>query len=199
MDGSEADDFHKSFGNPIPDEAESLREVVDRRMAGAGAPARAPEEPPSDPRDKKVWWFDFAWVDARGKVWTGRFKSKIRTTAERLRSSTMFSALIGGFPLESIKPIDRLLANAVAFMEYSLDRKESPDWAKNMLGIEDPNLVLALWKEAASHEAVYFRTGEGPVAGPAGAPGPMEQPGGVVDAEAPPPRDAPLVPRRRPG
>lgn len=174
-----------------------LRQTVDRRLAAVGVGA-TPDAPAPDVRDKPLWYLDFSFTDSRGKVWEGRFTSKIRNLAGRTSSTTMRAALIGGQPIHSVSAFDWLLATSIAYCEYALEVKGRPDWAKDLLSILDPMVMIALYQEAVSHETVYFRRTPNPGTGGGAVPGPDAPPGGVVDQDVRPPGDGPPVPSPEP-
>lgn len=167
---------------------DEVRKALDTRMG-----ARGPEQPhqdgspPPDPRDKKVWEFDFAWASPRGELFAGHFRSIIRGQRQRSASDNFRNQLCAGMPWDSIAPRRRLLNGALGFLEFALDPRARPDWAKDLTTIEWDDLILALYEEVFSHEKVYFRLGENQSAGAAPGRDPTVPARPVVEPQTQPP------------
>lgn len=127
-----------------------------RSAEPASAVAVAPE---ADPRNEKSYTFAFRYTDQRNRVIVGTFTNKILSMYERSRVAVMSAQLGGGLPASALEPVAAERNYVLAFMTFSLDPKR-PDWAKDLLQIDDENLLYALWKEVCSHEQFYFRGSE---------------------------------------
>lgn len=137
----------------LPDDIDELKESVEGSVITAQAPEPAPP-------DEESWTFSFAHADVRGAVWTGQFTNEILDLERQGYVAVMRSRLQGGQPFESIDPSIADLNMAIAHMSYSL--KERPAWAKNLLKIRDPEVVVKLWAKVRAHEDRYFRRPETP-------------------------------------
>ena len=67
----------------------------------------------------------------------------------------MEARLGGNTPRAALSNLVVELNAAIAHMEMSLI--ERPEWAKDFLALEDPNVILALFAEVDAHEGHYFR------------------------------------------
>ena len=141
---------------------ESLREQIEKTTPRTIETAAEPEETLTrDPKDSKVWTFQFKYEDSRGKTWEGAFTNKILTVRDRMNSGLLKAKLLGGAPIQSVDAYTDNLLEFVAHMTYSLIKR--PDWAKNLdqlLENEDADLVAAVYAEVQAHEAYYFRRNE---------------------------------------
>lgn len=138
---------------------QDLQALVNSRTSRSAKPVAAPlNKEQKDPRDNEQWTFMFNYTDARGTQWKGKFTNKIMNMANLQQAAVAQSVLMGGQPLTSFASGMLELFNAIAHMTFSLiDR---PEWAKDLTSIVDTNVILALWKEVASHETHYFRLGK---------------------------------------
>lgn len=141
----------KDFSPPtLPTSEEELR---------TGAAARA-AEPSNDPRNQKVWIFQFEYEDQKKAKKTGTFTNKILNLADRTKVDVFAAQLGGGLPFNSLDPISAERNRALAWLSLSL-AEDRPSWAKNLFEIEDEALLFSLWEKIQSHERFYFRGGEG--------------------------------------
>lgn len=134
----------------IPEETAALKEAVEEAVQ----PIDQAEEKKPDPREERVWTFEFKWTDGRGKIWDGSFTNKILSIAEQQLMAVYEARLCGGLAYASIDPAARNVNHAIAHMTYSL--QDPPEWAKDLRKLDDPSLVIALYMEVASHEAKFF-------------------------------------------
>lgn len=141
-----------------PQEVESIEELKKSVEETVRTKVEADASLAPDPRDQERWPFHFDWVDARKKRWEGDFVNEILTIAEQQYSAVLRSRLAGGQPFDSLDPTMSTINLAVSHMTYSL--KIRPDWAKDLLRLRDPSLVIALWDKVSSHEVRFFRFGE---------------------------------------
>ena len=139
-----------------PEDTEALKEAAEAVLKPLEKPEEVPSKP--DPRDEKVWTFQFNWKDGRGKAHEGRFTNQILTIGQQQQVAILEAKLCGGMPYESIDQGTRNLNHAIAHMTYSLTT--APPWARDLRKLEDPMLIIALYMEVASHEARFFGLGE---------------------------------------
>jgi len=134
----------------IPETAAELREEVEKATQ---AEEKVPGPDSKDPKLQKVWPFDFQYRDTRGKLWVGKFVNHILDIRERSHVGIMRAKLGGGVPLESLDYMTAELNLMIAHLSYSLD--ESADWAKDLMALNDVDLLAALYEEVAAHEATF--------------------------------------------
>jgi hypothetical protein len=133
-----------------PEDTEVLKEAAEAVLQPI---EKGPEEK-ADPRDAKVWTFNFVWTDGRRKTHEGVFTNRILTIGQQQQVAILEAKLCGGMPFESIDQATRSINHAIAHMTYSLT--STPPWARDLRKVEDPMLVIAIYQEVASHEARFF-------------------------------------------
>jgi hypothetical protein len=142
-----------------PEIAAPSDEELKKRVEEAGLPEKPKEDPDKpDPRGEKYYTFQLDFKDARGKVWSGQFTTKILTVHERQQVGVMRSMLGAGQPLPSLDALTAELNLIVAHMTYSLTEK--PDWAENLRQLENPRILQAIYAEVDSHESYFLGWGE---------------------------------------
>lgn len=107
-----------------------------------------------DPKLNEEYEFDFNWKDKRGNVWEGHFKNKILTIGEQQAVGILRSKLSGGVPVTSLDFITNELNLIIAHLSISLIEK--PKWAEDLRSLKHIDLLHDLYKEVASHEAMFF-------------------------------------------
>jgi len=115
-------------------------------------PKSNPEKP--DPRGEKKYTFNLEYKDARGKIWTGQFTTKILNIHERSQVGAMRSMLGAGQPLNSFDAMTAEVNLMISHLAYSL--VEKPDWAENLRTLEDPGIIQAIFTEVDSHESFFL-------------------------------------------
>lgn len=136
------------------DDLEALKRQVDEA-------AEQPEqvgEAASDPRDEEVWTFELDFIDKRGKAWPGTFSNSILTIHEKQKAAVIESRFAQGQPLSSIDSDILALNGIIAHLTLSLRQK--PKWAEDLRKLNDIDVLLAIWKKVASHEARFHRSEE---------------------------------------
>lgn len=126
---------------PSPDEV--AKEVEKKESAQETARA-------DDPRSEEEYAFELNYLDARGKVWKGRFINKILNEKERRQVGIMRSMLSQGQPYEALDHATRDSCLIHAHLAVSL--KDRPEWAKNLDELRDPNIVQEIYEEVFGHE-----------------------------------------------
>jgi hypothetical protein len=107
-----------------------------------------------DPKLNEEYEFDFCWKDRRGNKWEGHFKNKILSIAEQQAVGILRSRLAGGIPIESLDLMTNELNLIIAHLSISLIVK--PEWAEDLRSLKHIDLLQDLYKEVASHEAMFF-------------------------------------------
>ena len=134
------------------DQAEQLQKEILEREAKA-APTET-QERVDDPKSKPEYTFDFSFKDGAGKVWAGKFTTKILNERERRNVGIMRSMLSGGQPYESLDLLTRDSCLVHAHLAHCL--KAKPDWAKKLDELTDPRIVQQLYEEVMAHEAHFL-------------------------------------------
>jgi hypothetical protein len=107
-----------------------------------------------DPKLNEEYEFDFCWKDKRGHKWEGHFKNKILSIGEQQAVGILRSRLGGGIPIESLDLMTNELNLIIAHLSISLIVK--PKWAEDLRSLKYIDLLQDLYKEVASHEAMFF-------------------------------------------
>lgn len=118
----------------------------------------ADKPPPEDPKTAKVWTFAFEHKGPGGTTYRAQFSNTVLSIDRRLQAATLESKLLGGVPYESIDPQMGIIAKAVAHLTYSLSEPagQSPaGWADNLMALDDPGVIIALFSEVLSHEETF--------------------------------------------
>lgn len=126
------------------------------------APA-APATPETRPEREREYTFDFHFADGNGRAWDGKFTNRILTIGQKMEVGVIRGRRQAGVPLESMPLRTMELLHIVGWMEESLVVR--PEWAKDLLTLDDEDLVEALWNVVARHERIFHGRG---VAAPAG-------------------------------
>lgn len=119
---------------------------------------RSPEteaEKLDEPRLKERYSFDFSYTDLRGRVWKGPFVNQILNGMDVCRVAVVRSRILGGVALESIDNYTFEHAERLAHLTVSLSERAS--WAEGdkLSFLYDPRIIAELYKEVASHEAIF--------------------------------------------
>ena len=119
-------------------------------------------ETPEDPKDAKVFVFDFEYKDARGKVWAGKFTNHILTVRQKRLLKVTKAKLSGGVSVASLDVDIWQLNEMLAHLMLSLDQQAPgfPSWARDLEELFDEQIIERLYEEVASHEARFHRRGE---------------------------------------
>jgi hypothetical protein len=98
-------------------------------------------------------------TDDRGTRWSGTFRCHVLTIRERTQVGIVRSRLsLGTSPL-LLDPTTIDLLEMQAHLAVALDAK--PDWADDFGNLHDPGVLIAVYKEVASHEARFHGTDAG--------------------------------------
>ena len=141
--------------NLMPEHPDELKRQI-AAAPGIGDPGQA--EAPADPvqlaKSQREYTFTLNWTDGRGKVWAGKFTTKILSIRERAQVGLMRARLNGGLPTEAIDGYTAEINFIVANLVYCLTQK--PEWAKDLMALDSVPLLQAIYQEVASHEATFF-------------------------------------------
>lgn len=113
--------------------------------------------------------FDLDYTDSRGMLWTGHFKTHVLTLGEKTQVGLTRARLAGGVSPISLDPQTLDILEMQAHLAVALDG--GPEWAKNLSGIRDINVLAEVYKEVLSHEERFWGTGTGRSGQVPGAPG----------------------------
>jgi hypothetical protein len=103
--------------------------------------------------------FNLDHTDDRGQRWTGAFRCHVLTIRERTQVGIVRSRLsLGTSPL-LLDPSTIDLLEMQAHLAVALDTK--PDWANDFGDLHDPSVLIAVYKEVASHEARFHGAAAG--------------------------------------
>lgn len=103
--------------------------------------------------------FDLDFTDRRGYHWTGRFKCHVLNIRERASVGLTRSRLTANTPASVIDPATLNILEMQAHLAVALD--ECPDWAESLGDLYDVAVISEIYKEVASHEANFWRGGDG--------------------------------------
>lgn len=112
---------------------------------------KRPEIP--DPRGQREYTFDFKWDDSSGKLWSGKFTSRILTLGEQSLVGVLRAKLSANVPYDSLDDFTKELNFLVATLTYAL--KDRPKWADDLRKLDDIALLQALYAEVSAHEATF--------------------------------------------
>lgn len=100
------------------------------------------------------WKFDLHHVDRRGAIWSGAFQCHVLTIEDRGRIGLIRARLLGGLSAAVVDAETLDLYEMIAHLTVALD--VSPPWAKNIMSIRDVQVLSAIYKEVAAHEANFW-------------------------------------------
>lgn len=130
------------------DAADAIRKRMDAKKEERDAEAEA-----SDPKAEEKYLFEFAWRDARGKLWKGNFTNRVLTHADRQVVGALQSEWQLGRPHSSFDPDVSAMNFMLAHMTVTLDG--DAEWAKDLRRLHSSELIQKLYEEVASHEATF--------------------------------------------
>jgi hypothetical protein len=136
------------------DEEAEVKTAEDFKQEVEEMQAPTPADPEKDPRSKKEYPFDLDWIDGRGKHWTGKFVNRILSIGDRQKVGMMRAHMAGNVPYEALDPETAEINLIVAHVTFSLTEK--PSWARDLLAVEDPALLRAIYAEVVAHEATFL-------------------------------------------
>jgi hypothetical protein len=119
-----------------------------RQVNEAIAPSK-PEEPKAEEQSLD-YSFDVDWTSPQGKRYTGTFKAHIMGVGDTLQVGILRAGLTGGMPPESLDKNTADVAEMVATLQVVVD--SGPDWAKDLIGLKEVELVWQMYKEVLQRE-----------------------------------------------
>lgn len=147
----------------VPESTAAAKTAVEEAVQ----PPRAKNEPDTnDPRFQKQYPFAFEWRDSRGKLWVGDFENTILTLRHKSMVGVMRAKLAGGVPAEALDPVTAELNLMVSHLTFSLTKV--PDWAEDLMALDDQELVGQLFDKAMEHERFFRSDRSAPAAGQSG-------------------------------
>lgn len=129
---------------------EALR-AQSEAIVAAATPAPAPK--PEPVARTKVFRIRHEYAD--GKVLDGQFTNRILSVQEQIAVGVLRANLSGGVRYDLLDPATVNLTEMVAQLQVSLI--ERPDWARDLLGLDDVDLIAKIYTEVAAHEATFRR------------------------------------------
>lgn len=117
-------------------------------------------EKPEDPKNNREYTFRISHTDGRGTTYEGKFRNRVLTLGDRRRVGVIRARLADGLPPEALDEI----TNEINFMasHLTVSLQERPDWAKDLLGLDDLGTLQAIFAEVADHEATFLGRRENP-------------------------------------
>ena len=106
-------------------------------------------------RQERSYTFPFRYADGNGKVWEGTFTNTVPSIRVRTSIGVYRAQLSGGMDYDSLDPLTRELCLMLAHLSFTLD-KARPEWAKDLLLVDSPALLRALYEEVTTHEATFL-------------------------------------------
>lgn len=143
--------MHSKHSTELPE----LKKASELAAEIQGKSVESAVEDGVDPRDQREYSFNFSHKDRRGKTWRGSFINQILTIRQRQQAKVLKAQLSGGVPIQALDADIWALNEMVAHMTISLIKR--PDWAEELTDLLDEDLIDALYKEVASHEAFFYR------------------------------------------
>jgi hypothetical protein len=134
----------------LPETDEALKKEVEKVVA----PPQPDEPDLEDPKNEKEYTFLLEHTDPRGKIWKGKFTTKILSLHERAQVGIMRSRIVGGADLQSLDGLTVEIALMRAHLAYSLT--DRPKWAENLAELDDPGVLQAIFSEVGSHESHFL-------------------------------------------
>lgn len=131
-----------------------------KKQAEAAVEAKTPEQTKEekadrDPRTKPEYPFDFEWKDGNGKVWKGKFKNTRLTIRQQQLVGVLQAQMSGNTPYNALDGLTQEINLMIAHLAFSLDEEARPDWGKDLRDLDSIELLQALYKEVALHEAIF--------------------------------------------
>lgn len=117
--------------------------------------AVAPPAPTAPPKERSHT-FPFRYVGGNGRVWEGTFCNRVPDMATRQKIGVLRARLNGGMSLDSLDAFTAELSMMVSHMSLTLVQEGRPEWAADLLKVEDPEVLYRLWEEVAAHEATFL-------------------------------------------
>lgn len=131
---------------------DTLKDEVDESL---GSKEKEPVK--NDPRYEEFYTFHFSYKDGRGKLWEGDFTNNILTLKQQQAIGILRAKLAGGVSFDCLDPFTSEMNLIISHLTYSLS--DRPAWAKDLLSMTNYTVLQAIYEEVASHEAMFFGTG----------------------------------------
>ena len=138
---------------PIPESNEDLKKEIESVVPPI-KPAEVEVDFHNDPKSKKEYTFELNYKDNSGKIWSGKFTTKILNIGERQMAGALRSRYSGNTPLESMDISTVLMNIMLDHLTYSITQKAN--WCDNLRELHDPGIIEAIYEEVASHEEYFL-------------------------------------------
>lgn len=96
--------------------------------------------------------FNFSYKSG-SREYSGSFKTKILTVRERQAMGLLRAQYAGGIAYEQLDPFTQELNLILAHLGMCL--VERPDWAEDLQGLDDENILYKIYEEVVAHEAIF--------------------------------------------
>lgn len=106
----------------------------------------------------KEYTFNFRHVAPNGRTYEGVFTSRVPGIRQKAAIGVMRGQLAGGIAYNVLDPASVELNLVLATLAFCLDEKR-PDWAKDLMTLEDTDVLFKLFEEVAIHEATFLGRG----------------------------------------
>ena len=142
----------------VIDQAMAVKSPEEIKQEVEGTTEKTPQQN-ENPKMNKEYAFEFKYVDAHGKSWSGPFTNRILNYTDHSRVGAIKARLSGGVPFESLDPYTVNHNEKLAHLTISLTKR--PKWAADLGELYDQKILDQLYTEVASHEAAFHgRSGD---------------------------------------
>lgn len=131
---------------PSIDEATAAEVAATRKDVSA-----AVLPPPPAPRPGRTHTFQLDVYTGDGHM-TGSFTTRVLSIADQMAVGRLRAKMLASLAVDDQTTF---LAEMLAHLQLAL--VERPDWAKDLLGLDDAATVEAIYREVAAHEANFRR------------------------------------------
>lgn len=154
---SEANDLDLESLTSMPHLKQSTGEAVDtiaKRFEKLEEQA-AESEDLDDPRLQEEYTFRFHYVDGRKRVHRGEFTNKVLSIRDRQAVGALQAQWQLGYSHSGYDPEISAMNYVLAHMAVSLSPGTGAEWAKDLRGLRDVDLIQKLYEEVQAHEARF--------------------------------------------
>ena len=121
---------------------------TDRKINEAIAPQKPGVQKPEV--QSTEYRFSVDWRSPQGRRYHGDFKAHIMTAKDSLTIGVLRAGLCGGVNPTSLDLGTYEMAEMIATLKIVLD--DAPDWAKDLVGIHETDLIWEVYKEVKLRE-----------------------------------------------
>ena len=136
---------------PTEPELKDQAAEAGRAINEAMAPSKPAEKRP-EPQAKN-YTFEVDWMSPQGRRYHGEFEAHILSVKESIAVGILRAQLCGGVAPSALDVGTLDMTEMVATLEVCVDN--GPDWAKDLVGIYEQDLVWEIYKEVRDREARF--------------------------------------------